>query len=159
MFKIIIAGLLISTLTSCASEAVTNPNLLVHPVRLTQTDGILDGGSLVGTLVDARGQRMDFFINRSFNGDLRNQIFLNCGSEYPKPRMRARYDGWKAEDLYALIERSIHDQFVWDAQTKRLRLKIPDTQTDLNSHLRFMCLSSLLRYVEQQLHRKTTYLQ
>jgi hypothetical protein len=159
MIKSIRTGLLISFLTSCAADSLTNPNLLVPPIQLTRADGYLDGGSIGGTLLDSRGEHLDFFFGLGFD-DKGEPIYLGFISEgVPKPSMLARYDGWKAGALYALIERTIHDQFVWDAKTQRLRAKVPIPKLESDPlDLRFIHVGALLRYVERKLHRKTSYL-
>lgn len=160
MARSMLAGLLISVLASCTPRSVTNPNLLVPPVQLTRAEGYLDGGSLGGTLVDSQGRHLDFFFGLGFE-DRGEPIYLGFISEgLPKQGMLARFDGWKAEDLYALIERTIHEQFVWDATTQRLRAKAPLPKLESDPYDgRFMHVGALLRYMERKLHRKDTYLQ
>jgi hypothetical protein len=150
-----LAGLLISILTGCSTHSLTNPNLFVPPVQLTRAEGYLDGGSLGGTLVDSRGKHLDFFFGLGFDYK-QEPIYLGFSEGMPKPGMLARFDGWKAEDLYKLIERAIHEQFVWDDKTKRLRAKIPISKLESDPYnLRFINVGTLLRYVEKKLYQKS----
>jgi hypothetical protein len=76
--------------------------------------------------------------------------------------MKARFDGWKREDLFAVIEEAIRRQFVWDPASKTLRPKDPEDPVSraFAENVAFARLSvkRILRYVEGGLHRKTSYI-
>lgn len=154
--------LIISTLPACTNGSLTNPKRLVPPVTLTRAEYYLDGGSLGGTLSDSRGQHLDFFFNLGFDSLSDRilhdgEIYMGFISGHRNVMMRARFIGWRADDLYALIERTIRDQFLWDAKTKKLRPKNPRTEL-VPEIFGWVAATGILRHVERKLQREVSYL-
>ena len=146
-------GLLLTALPAYAGNSLTNPKHLVPPITLTRADYYFDGGSLGGTLCDSRGQHLDFFFDRS-DGSTNGNLYIGFVSGHTKDSMKAHFNGWQADDLYAVIEQTIRQQFVWDATKKKLRPKEPA----LHPFTVFgtTAVTSILRYVERKLHPERT---
>ena len=145
-----------------AAGSLRSPKELVPPIKLTRADYFMDGGSLGGTLTDSRGQHLDFFFDRGLSENPLGNLLIGFRSGHPDPSMKATFDGWTKEDLFLIIEKTIREQFVWDPASKTLRPKDPDDSVSraFAEKIPFARLSvkRVLRYVEQGLHRKTSYI-
>ena len=150
----LVVGFLLAASTAFAADSLTNPKDLVLPLALTRAEYYLDGGSIGGTLRDSRDKHLDFFFDRGDAPATAGNIYLGFVSGHIKDSMRARFNGWQADDLYTLIELTIRRQFLWDASMKRLRPRDPHIQ--LPRH--FFVPEILLRHVEHMLHRERTYM-
>jgi len=144
---------MLSAIQGFAADSLSSPKQLVPPIALTRADFYMDGGSLGGTLSDSRGQHLDFFFDRSLDSTADN-IYIGFVSGHNKDSMRARFKGWQADDLYAVIEQTIRQQFVWDDNKKRLRPKDPVRYPF--TEFGVLAVTRISRHVERKLHSNTT---
>jgi hypothetical protein len=136
--------------------------IIAPPIKLTRADYYMDGGSLGGTLTDARGQHLDFFFDRGLSENPLGSLLIGFRSGHPDASMKPTFQGWSREDLFLIIEKTIRAQFVWDTASKTLCPKNPHDPTSqaFAERILFARLSvkRILRYVEQGLQRKTSYI-
>jgi hypothetical protein len=155
-----LASLLLVT-SAVAADSLANPKELVPPIKLTRADYFMDGGSLGGTLTDSRGQHLDFFFDRGLTPNPLGNLLIGFRSGHPDASMKPTFDGWKREDLFVIIEKTIREQFIWDATAKTLK---PANTADpvskaFGDDVLFArkAVKRILRYVESALGRERSY--
>ncbi|HMG05612.1 MAG TPA: hypothetical protein VK581_09125 [Chthoniobacterales bacterium] len=147
--------------SATGADTLRNPTQLVPPIRLTRAESYMDGGSLGGTLTDARGRNLDFFFYRGLSESPFGNLLIGFRSGHPDVSMKPTFDGWKREDLFLIIEQTIRRQFIWDATAKTLKpASVADPASKAFAEdvpFARNAVKHILRYVESALARKTSY--